>query len=167
MKRVTPRLSSWWLDYIENPEPDCPSWNKIFRQRFRLPYESYLQILEWVTGDDCDELFDRWRTEADGYTGRKNNKKVSPIELLLLGSLRYLGRGWTFDDIQEATKVSRDVHRCFFHAFTTFGAKFLYPRYVCMPQTVADLKIASLSMRWQGFPDVSVVPMLHTSLSTR
>ena len=104
MKRVTPKLSSWWLDYIENLEPDCPTWNNIFRQRFRLPCESYLQILEWMTGDDCDELFDRWRTEADGYTGRKNNKKVSPIELLLLGSLRYLGRGWTFDDIQRLPK---------------------------------------------------------------
>jgi hypothetical protein len=94
-----------------------------------LPYDSYLQILEWVSGDDCDGLFDRWQTEADGFTGRRNNKKVSPIELLLLGTLRYLGRGWTFDDIKEATKVSRDVHRCFFHAFTTFGAKFLYTRY--------------------------------------
>ena len=35
MRRVTPKLSGWWLDYIENPEPDCPSWNKVFRQRFR------------------------------------------------------------------------------------------------------------------------------------
>ena len=37
MRRVCPKLSSWWLDYIENPEPDCPSWNKVFQQRFRLP----------------------------------------------------------------------------------------------------------------------------------
>ena len=69
MRRVTPKLSGWWLDYIENPEPDCPSWNKVFRQRFRLPYSSYIEILEWVSGDGCNGLFDRWRTEADGYTG--------------------------------------------------------------------------------------------------
>ncbi|KAI2499538.1 Plant transposon protein [Fragilaria crotonensis] len=106
MSRVCPQMSSWWIDYVENPEPDCPFWNKVFRQRFRLPYVSYIQVLEWVCGDDCDGLFDRWRTEADhGFTGRQNNKKVSPLELLLLGSLRYLGRGWTFDDIEEATKL--------------------------------------------------------------
>ena len=78
MRRVCPKLSSWWLDYIQNPEPSCPSRNKVFRQRFRLPYLSYLQILEWVSGDDCDGMFDRWRTDADGFTGRRNNKKVSP-----------------------------------------------------------------------------------------
>ena len=64
MRRVTPKLSNWWLDYIENPDPDCPSWNKRFRQRFRLPYLSFVEILEWVSGDGCDGLFDRWRTEA-------------------------------------------------------------------------------------------------------
>jgi hypothetical protein len=32
MRRVTPKLSGWWLDYIENPEPDCATWNKVFRQ---------------------------------------------------------------------------------------------------------------------------------------
>ena len=34
MRRVCPHLSSWWLDYVQNPEPDCPTWNKVFRQRF-------------------------------------------------------------------------------------------------------------------------------------
>ena len=112
-----------------------------------------MQILEWVTGDNCDGLFDRWRMEADGYTGRKNNKKVSPIELLLIGSLRYLGRGRTFDDIQDATKLSRDVHRCFSCAFTTFGEILLCPRYVCMPQTIADLRnCESEEYAMAGFP---------------
>jgi hypothetical protein len=27
MRRVCPQLSNWWLDYIENPEPSCHSWN--------------------------------------------------------------------------------------------------------------------------------------------
>jgi hypothetical protein len=93
-----------------------------------------------VSGDGCGGLFDRWRTEADGFTGRQSNKKASPIELLLLGTLQCLGRGWTFDDIEESTKVSRDVHRCFFHAFTTFGAKFLYTWYACIPQSTTDLQ---------------------------
>ena len=44
----------------------------------------------------------------------KKNKKVSSIELLLLDTLWYLGRGCTFDDIEDCTKVSCEVHRCFF-----------------------------------------------------
>ena len=173
LRRVCPHLSSWWLDYVQNPEPDCPTWNKVFRQRFRLPYASYLQILEWVSGDNCDGLFDRWRTEADGFTGRRSKKKTSPIELLLLGTLRYLGRGWTFDDISEATKVSRDVHRCFFHAFTTFGAKFLYPRYVCMPHSTADLRNCESEYAVAGFPgcigstDATHIPLDKVTASFR
>ncbi len=78
---------------------------------------SYKQNL-WVCGDDCDGLFDRWRTESDhGFTGRQNNEKVLPLELHFLGSLWHLGRGWTFDDIEEAAKVSRDVHRLLYHRF--------------------------------------------------
>ena len=114
MLKVCPQLSSWWIDYIENPEPDSPSWNEEFCQRFRLPYVLFIQILEWVCSDDCDGLFDQWRTEANhDFTGKQNNKKVLPLDLLLLGSPRNLGRGWTFNNIKGATKISRDVHRCF------------------------------------------------------
>jgi len=28
----------------------------------------------------------------------------------------YLGRGWTFDDIEENTGISQETHRQFFHA---------------------------------------------------
>ena len=73
MQRVCLQLIIWWLDYIENPEPNCPFWNKMFWQRFRLPYLSYPQILEWVSGNDCDGLFNRWWTEADGFNGRKKH----------------------------------------------------------------------------------------------
>lgn len=41
----------------------------------------------------------------------------SPLELLILGALRYLGRGWSFDDLEEATGISQEVHRRFFHLF--------------------------------------------------
>jgi len=44
----------------------------------------------------------------------------SPIELMVLGTLRYLSRGWTFDDIEEATCISEENHRQFFDAFTKF-----------------------------------------------
>ena len=47
--------------------------------------------------------------------------KKNPISLLLLGSLRYIGRGWCFDDLEEATGISEEVHRVFFHQYILFG----------------------------------------------
>ncbi len=48
---------------------------KAFQQRFRLPCKKYLELLDQVASNN---LFDRWC----GY--RNNNKKVSPVELLVL-----------------------------------------------------------------------------------
>ena len=167
MRRVCPHLSNWWLDYIQNPEPDCPSWNKVFRQRFRLPYPSYIQILEWVSGDDCDGLFDRWQTEAGVFTGRRNNKRVSPIELLLLGTLRYLGQVWTFDDIKDGTKVSRDVHRCcFMHSQDSVQIFFIHGMHACH-KVLPTCEISSPSMQRPAFLDASVASMLLISHWTR
>ena len=50
----------------------------------------------------------------------------SPIELLILGSLRYIGRCWTFDCIEEATFISAKRHERFFHKFISFGSTVLF-----------------------------------------
>ena len=76
--------------------------------RFRLPYNNYKDLVEWVW---VDPLFDQWC----GY--KIKNKKCSPVELLVFGLLRYLGRGWTFDDIEECTAISKEVHCMFVHKF--------------------------------------------------
>jgi hypothetical protein len=45
---------------------------------------------------------------------RSFNTNASPQELLILGAFRYLGRGFTFDDIKESTAISKEVHSFFF-----------------------------------------------------
>jgi hypothetical protein len=46
---ITPRLTShWWILYIEDPKVDDAQRNKQFRNRFRLPYDSYLDLLHQV-----------------------------------------------------------------------------------------------------------------------
>ena len=78
-------------------------WNRVFRKRFRLPYNLFLELLEMLQPenfDSDDDMFMRWRDRNDDSSKKKT--RVSPIELLLLGSLRYLGRGWTFDDLEES-----------------------------------------------------------------
>ena len=69
-----------------------------------MPYLSYPQILEWVSGNECDTLFDRWQTEADAFVGRQNNKKVSHLKLLLLCSLWYLGGGGRLTTLKRSPK---------------------------------------------------------------
>ena len=132
---MTPKLSNWWVGYIQDPNPECRHWSKLFRQRFRLPYEEFVKLLRMMQDDDSNDIyFRRWKAAASSHLGVDQGssvvpppRKVSPFELLLLGSLHYLGRGWTFDDLEESTYVSRGVHRCFFHQFCAWGAKVLYP----------------------------------------
>lgn len=127
---------------------DNAQWRKQFRNRFRLPYgESFIDILCKVRELENDVIvtdpFAHWRLTKENESGKKKTK-VLLIELLLLGSLRYLGRGWTFDNIQESTYINRDVHRNFFHNFTEFGATRLYPKYAMIPSTLEELKVSEL-----------------------
>jgi hypothetical protein len=78
---------------------------KAFRLRFRLPYKQYLELVQQV---QSNKLFDRW------CGSKSNNKMVSLVELLVLGSLRYPGRGLTFDDCEESTAIDKEAHCCFF-----------------------------------------------------
>jgi hypothetical protein len=48
---------------------------------------------------------------------------------MVLGALRYLGRGWTFDDLHEATGIDAETHRQFFHKFIEFGSTLLYNKH--------------------------------------
>jgi len=94
-----------------------------------MPYDEYRNLLRKI----CDrELFVRWMG-CDG-----SGVPASPIGLLLLGALRYLGRGLTFDDLEEYTAISEETHRQFFHKFIQFGAESLYPEYVQYPTTAEE-----------------------------
>ena len=121
--------SNWYVSYIESPAINNPKFEKKFRRRFRCCYQSYLDLLQMV---EVDASFSRW-TRKDAY-----GRVPSPIPLLLLGCLRYLGRGWTFDDLEESTSISEEVHRVFFHVFIYWGSTFLYEQLVTHPITAGD-----------------------------
>ena len=142
---IWPEDSLWYKAYVRNflmLEPKSFMAKK-FRERFRLPYPNFLQLVASVSES---ELFDRWC----GY--KPNNKQSSPIELLVLGSLRYLGRGFTFDDIEENTAISKEVHRTFFHRFVEFGSTVLYEKYVQTPDNVDEAKTHMREFEEAGFP---------------
>ena len=91
-----------------------------------MSFESFQKHLAQVKANN---LFKTWSGNSIDCVGNK----ASPIELLLLGSLRYLGRGWTLDDLEEQTSISEETHRCFLHVYLLWGATELFDRYVYLP----------------------------------
>ena len=136
--------SLWYKLYVENYLLlEDPHLRQCFRQRFRLPYDSFPKLADKVS---VDPLFERW------CGCPSNNKKESPFKLLLLGSLWYLGFRWTFDGIEEFTAVSRDVHRCFLHKFIEFGSILLYNQFVVAPVCVNEAHVNMIEYAKAGFP---------------
>jgi len=131
LKFLKPRETVWYAVCCKN-DRDQPPHSKLFtkfQRRFRMPFVQFRDLLSEV---QQHELFSRWnRCDATG-------SPPSPIGLLLLGSLRYLGRGLTFDDLEEYTAIDEETHRQFFHVFIKFGESVLFPRYVVMPRTAID-----------------------------
>ena len=102
---------------------------KLSRNRFCLCHHSYLELLSEMRGD---ELFARWMN-SDCFGLPPSN-----MPLLHLGALRYIRRGWTFDDIEEKTAISREILRTFFHNFLLYGSNVLYHKYVIVSATKTD-----------------------------
>lgn len=138
----SPKQMAWYIRYVGNPAKNDTKFLKKFRRRFRLPFDKFQEIVDKVKHSD---LFLRWcSTDA---TGRES----SPIELLLLGAFRYLGRGWTFDDLEEQTGISEETHRQFFHVFIEWGSTTLYKEYVVIPSTTTAAEDCMHEMNVAGF----------------
>ena len=114
VQQLSPTQSSWYNLYCRGEEIGkalMPGFNEKFRKRFRMPYESYLELVTLCQEDSMRDggHFVRWRPGKVSIEG----KLCTPLELLILSALRYLGRGWTFDDLEESTAVSAEVIRVF------------------------------------------------------
>ena len=121
---MEPRETIWWGMHVQSPPLNEKRFHKKFRRRFRMPHNSYLDLLQLLKESYS---FVSWTTED--ATGRSS----SPLELMLLGTLRYLGRGFTFDDCEECAAMSEETHRRFFHVFIHFGSAILFAMCVVEP----------------------------------
>ena len=113
LERIPTTESLWYHMYISCPQTGNQSFEDKFRKQFRLPYQSFLELAEDVRSNTW---FHRW-TRSDLLGDRAK----APLELLLLGSLRCLGRGFTFNDCEESTAISKEVHCVCFHKFIEVG----------------------------------------------
>jgi len=62
-----------------------------------------------------------------------------------------LGRSWTFDDLEEQTAISAEVHRSFYHVYTEWCSTVLFKKYVTYP-TFEEAKEYSRDYELAGFP---------------
>ena len=141
------RESTWYKEYVLNTggksfTTDSRRGNK-FRRRFRLPYLNFNELMVEIRRDN-------WFPKNDVCDCR--GVMGVPLELLVLGSLRYLGRGWTFDDLEEATGISEESHRVFFHRFISCVRKFLFPKWVKAPQTASEIEDSMSEYAAAGYP---------------
>jgi hypothetical protein len=73
--------------------------------------------------------------------------------LLILGVLRVLGRHFCFDDVAEATGISEETCRLFFHAFCARWSQTKYPELVKSPSTPAEFDAHRHEYHLAGFDD--------------
>ena len=67
-------------------------------------------------------------------------------------SLPTVGRGWTFDDLEEATGISEESHRLFFHKFIRCGGSILFDKWVKAPSTESEIEDSICEYNAAGYP---------------
>ena len=100
----SPKKTFWYMYYLNSPNRGGKYFEKKFRNWFTLPYDSFLERFHMVNQSD---YFYRWNRRTNGVNSR--------LGLLLLDMLRYLGRVWNFNDLEESTVISVCVNRDFSH----------------------------------------------------
>jgi DDE superfamily endonuclease len=150
---MLPRKSQWYLYFIEGPDLNNPIFLKSFRTQFRIPYTSFIELVQEIK-DDESGIFSSWvNGDDDSPTSDRLKPKKSkiPIELLILVCLRYLGRGWTFHCGADETGISRETTRRFFHAFIQWGSTVFYKKHVKPPTTAEEAADGTAEYAEAGF----------------
>lgn len=131
--RLTPFMSQWYIYYIQNAPSQDHRFLCKFRRRFRVPYDYFLELSAEL--EEREEFRPWWTGVTDGL-----GKPSTPITLLVLTFLRYIGRAWTLDDLSENTCIGEEVIRRFLHKFLRYGSTELYKRYVISPSTEEEAR---------------------------
>ena len=140
----TPMDCVWWVNHVTHAENMTPRMHDKFRRRFRMPFDAWK---EFVNTLNQNELFRPWHRGAKNCAGAP----CSPIELLSLGALRYIGRKCTFDDLEEVTFISERTHQRFFKKIIQYGAEHLYPEHVIAPNNPEEARTHMHEMDMAGF----------------
>jgi len=122
-----------------------------FRRRFRVPFPVFSEIFT-----DIEKVMGK-KTAFD----RSGAERIK-VDLLVLGSLRVVGSGCTFDAIEELTNVAQETHCCFFHEqFCRWGER-VSPVHIKMPNCPVTARHVLGLYKRRGFPGyVGSVDCVH------
>jgi hypothetical protein len=101
--RLTPFMSQWYIYYVQNAPSQDPRFLCKFRRRFRVPYGYFLELSAEL--EEREEFRPWWWTGATDGLG----KPSTPITLLVLTALCYVGRAWTLDNLSEIACIGQEV----------------------------------------------------------
>ena len=134
------KQSCWYL-FLQRDFSDLNSReSKLFRNRFTVPYQLYQQLLQLA-----EEWFPQKKYDTAG-------REWTPIFLKLLGTLRILGKGCSWDLLYELSGISGEVHRKWTLQFIHKFSEEMYPIHVHGPRDTDELiKVTSLYAA-VGFP---------------
>jgi hypothetical protein len=100
----TPKRLLWYNIYVAHPDVDNESFSKKFWIRFSLTHQQ--QFIELVEALEMENSSRHWQKGNMS----SNKKESTPLSLLVLCILCYLGRGWTFDELSGNTaSISLEV----------------------------------------------------------
>ena len=115
------------LSLLQN---ECSPPGKKFRRRFRIPY-----VIFEIIRDEIIELFysDRKTTDSRG-------REVVDISLLVLGALRFVATGCTYDALDELTCVAGETHRVFIRDIFTGWGRHAAKEHIKLPDTDEEIR---------------------------
>ncbi len=116
------RKSAWYDLYVRRAPKNKKELDH-FRCMFRIPRASFTALIARMRRDNWFPTVGK--PNALGQDG-------VPLELLVLASLRALGRGLFFADVAESSGVAKETCRRFFHDFVAACKQHLYPEWVML-----------------------------------
>jgi hypothetical protein len=132
---------SFWFKFMKRDLTDINSKDgRLFRLRFTVPYQVFTQILYFA-----ELWFPQRERHICGY-------ELAPVYLKLLGTLRMLGKGCSWDLLYELSGVSAEVHRNWTLSFIDKFSKELYPVYVHGPRNSEEIDSVTSLYAACGFP---------------
>ena len=145
-RKRDPKMSNWWTDYVIDEKGTFSDIShrdgRLFAYRFSFSLITVRELVSKIK--EKEENF--WKRKYDAA-----GREASPIDLLVLGSLRILTRNVTLDDLYEQTFISSEVHRIFFYKLMHWYSTRVFPEVVKMP-SIDELTLNSKEYSLAGFP---------------
>jgi hypothetical protein len=141
MQSPTGKQLQHWLANRNDRNELPPRLAKAFRARYRVPFQTFLVLVSKARNVYGLDSRAKYRTRTT----------YVPLQLLVLCSLRILGRGSSPHDDSDHTSISSNTIRLFFHRFCAAIVKHESAEWLSAPTTVPEIRRAVALYAQEGF----------------